>query len=242
MTEDDQLPIPKCSIALLFPTAVASFQCGQHKAFKTTFMERLPAHCISHESGQGLISGESSGKVYLHTDAAMEAFFRFVSQCIAAYLDQLSYDRSRVAINIVKTWISATNNDTVTPVHAHATSHLSFVYYMNMPKETDAIAFQIQASPNEPYYGAFSESTNRQRSMVRERNVLNANQSIMLVEEGQLLVFPSHLHHGTVKMGDMGNEQRIALSGDVLLVFNEEEPNYATGVFDPRTWRSFGNL
>ena len=60
MTEDDQLPIPKCSIALLFPTAVASFQCDQHKAFKATFMERLPAHCISHESGQGLISGRKA--------------------------------------------------------------------------------------------------------------------------------------------------------------------------------------
>ena len=78
--------------------------------------------------------------------------------------------------------------------------------------------------------------------MVRERNVLNANQSIMLVEEGQLLVFPSHLHHGTVKMGDMGNDQRVALAGDVILVFNEPDPNYATGVFDPSTWRSFGNL
>jgi hypothetical protein len=78
--------------------------------------------------------------------------------------------------------------------------------------------------------------------MILERNALNANQSIMLVEEAQLLVFPSHLNHGTVKMGDMSNDQRVALAGDVLLVFNEPAPNYATGVFDPSTWRSFGNL
>ena len=63
----------------------------------------------------------------------------------------------------------------------------------------------------------------------------------MPLEEGQLLVFPSHLHHGTMKMGDMGSAQRIAVAGDVLLVFNESAPNYATGVFDPRTWRSFAN-
>ena len=76
--------------------------------------------------------------------------------------------------------------------------------------------------------------------MVMERNALNANQSIVLVEEGQLLVFPSHLHHGTVKIGDMGTDQRAAVAGDVLLIFNEPNPNYATGVFDPRTWRTFG--
>ena len=231
----------ECSIALLFPTAVASFKCGRHVEFKNTFMERMPCHCIPHESGSGLITGESSGKVYLHTDEALAPIFRFVARCIANHLDQLGYDTSRVNINIVKTWISVTDNKTVTPVHAHGTSHLSFVYYMNMPKEADAIAFQIQSSPNEPYYGAFSDSTHRQRSMVIQRNNLNANQAVMLVEEGQLLVFPSHLHHGTVKMGDMGADQRIAVAGDALLVFNEPAPNYATGVFDPRTWRSFEN-
>ena len=77
--------------------------------------------------------------------------------------------------------------------------------------------------------------------MVIQRNTLNSNQAVMPVEEGQLLVFPSHFHHGTVKMGDMRANQRIAVAGDVLLVFNEPAPNYATGVFDPLTWRSFAN-
>lgn len=228
-----------CSIHYLFPTAVAMFKSDCHDEYKRAFVERMPHHCIPHESGQGLISGESSGKVYLHIDLALQSFFEFVSDCVASYLDKLAFDRSRIDIHIVKTWISVTDNKTVTPVHAHATSHLSFVYYMNMPKEADAIAFQIPSSPNEPYYGAFSEETNRQRSMVLERNALNANQSIVLVEEGQLLVFPSHLHHGTVKVGDMGTDQRTAVAGDVLLIFNEPNPNYATGVFDPRTWRTF---
>ena len=223
----------------LFPTAVASFRSDNHEAYKRVFNDRMQYHCIPHESGAGLISGESSGKVYVHTDEALSDLFRFVSRCVGEYLDQLAFDRFRVDINIVKTWISATNDNSVTPVHAHATSHLSFVYYMNMPKDADAIAFQIQASPNEPFYGAFGASTPRQRSLVLERNALNANQSVLQVEEGQLLVFPSHLLHGTVKTGDIGADTRISLAGDVLLVFNEEAPNYATGVFDPKTWRVF---
>ncbi len=228
-----------CNLHYLFPTAVGMFDSDDHEHYKRIFYERMPDHCILHESGNGLISGESSGKVYLHTDEGLHEFFTFVSKGIASYLDQLAFDRSRVDITIIKTWISTTDSRTVTPVHAHSTSHLSFVYYMNMPKEADAIAFQIQASPNEPYYGAFSPDINRQRSMILGRNSLNANQTIMPVVEGQLLVFPSHLHHGTVKMGDMGDEQRIAVAGDVLLIFNEAAPNYATGVFDPRTWRTF---
>jgi uncharacterized protein (TIGR02466 family) len=228
------------SIYQMFPTAVASYKSEpeQHKEFKERFLERMPHHCAEHENG-GLYSGEASGKVYLHTDEVLEGFFRFVSECVSWYLDQLAFDKSRVDVNIVKTWISATNRSTVTPVHAHATSHLSFVYYMNMPKEADAIGFQIPFSPNEPFYGAFSESTARQHSLVLERNGLNSNQSLLYVEEGQLLVFPSHLMHGTVKVGDMGDETRISIAGDVILVFNEKNPNYATGVFDPRTWRVF---
>ena len=223
----------------LFPTAVASFRCNEHKEFKRVFNDRMPYHCIPHESGAGLISGESSGKVYVHTDEALSDLFGFVSTCVGEYLDQLAFDRSRVDINIVKTWISATDRNGVTPVHAHATSHISFVYYMDIPHEADPIAFQVQTSPNEPFYGAFGASTPRQRSLVLERNALNANQYVLPVEEGQLLVFPSHLLHGTVKTGDIGADTRISLAGDVLLVFNEEAPNYATGVFDPKTWRVF---
>ena len=52
-------------------------------------------------------------------------------------------------------------------------------------------------------------------------------------------MFPSSVFHGTSKIGDMGTDQRIALAGDVLLVFNEDAPNYATGVFNPSTWRRF---
>lgn len=228
-----------CKLNYMFPTAVGSFTGGDHAGYRRMFDERMPEHCVLKEDGAGLISGESSGKVYLHTDEHLKPFFKFVSKCIAEYLEQLSFDHSRVDINIVKTWISATDSGTVTPVHAHATSHLSFVYYMQMPKDADAIAFQIQSNPNEPYYGAFGGSAPRQRSFVLERNVLNSNQSILPVEEGQLLVFPSHLHHGTIKLGDMGDGTRIAVAGDILLVFNEESPNYATGVFNPKTWRTF---
>lgn len=228
-----------CTLNYMFPTAIGTFNNENHEQHKQVFLERMPAHCIPHESGSGMISGESSGKVYVHTDAALTNFFEFVSKGVTAYMNELRLDATRFDINIVKTWISATNAATVTPVHKHDTSHLSFVYYMQMPKDADAIAFQVNTSPNEPFYGAFTEATPRQRSLITERNALNSNQSVLPVVEGQLLVFPSHLYHGTVKLGDMGDEIRIALAGDVLLVFNEEAPNYATGVFDPKTWRKF---
>lgn len=228
----------KSEVHLMFPTAVGSFTCDQHVEFKQTFLERMPAHCAQHENG-GLYSGESSGHVYVHTDPALEQLFKFISSGIKAYLDMLEFDHSRVDINIVKTWISATDANTVTPVHAHATSHLSFVYYMQMPEHADVISFQTQRNPNEPYYGAFDDSTPRQRSMVNQYNALNSNQSLIATKEGEMLVFPSGVFHGTSKIGDMGSDQRIALAGDVLLVFNEAMPNYATGVFDPKTWRCF---
>jgi uncharacterized protein (TIGR02466 family) len=228
-----------CQLQYMFPTAVGMFDSYNHAEYKRMFLDRMPHHCIRHESGAGLISGENTGMVYIHTDPALRDLFGFVSKCVASYMEQLRMDVSRFDINIVKTWISATDNKTTTPFHAHATSHFSFVYYMKMPKEADALMFQISKSPNEPYYGAFFESNYRQRSLVTERNWLNSNSATIVPTEGQLLVFPSHLLHGTVKVGDMGDENRISLAGDVLLVFNEDRPNYATGVFDPSTWRVF---
>lgn len=222
----------------MFPTAVGSFQCDRHDEFKKKFLERIPYHCATHENG-GLYSGENSGHVYVHTDIELFELFKFISNGVQSYLEMLDFDHSRVDINIVKTWISATHLDVITPVHAHATSHLSFVYYMQMPENADVISFQTQRNPNEPYYGAFDAGTPRQKSMVNSYNALNSNQSSLPTKEGDLIVFPSTLFHGTTKVGDMGDGQRIALAGDVLLVFNESKPNYATGLFDPKTWRCF---
>lgn len=223
----------------LFPTAVAALQSDNHAKYKEALYARMPNHRVLNEDGSGWVYGEEVGKVYVHTDEVLAEFFSFVSRGVGAYLDQLAFDRSRVDINIVKTWFSVTDRTCVTPPHAHATSHVSFVYYINMPKEADALAFQVPASPNELFYAAFEASTLRQKSLVLQRNLLNSNQSIVPVTEGQLIVFPSHLKHGTIKMGDMGEELRIAVAGDVLLVFNEQNPNYTSGVFNPRTWRVF---
>lgn len=228
----------KSQVHLLFPTAVGSYQCERHDEFKNIFLERMPHHCAAHENG-GLFSGESSGYIYVHTDSALTELFKFVGDGVRAYLDLLNFDHSRVDVNIVKTWISVTDSNTVTPVHAHATSHLSFVYYMQMPENADAISFQTQRNANEPYYGAFDGGSPRQKSMVNNYNALNSNQSLVPTKEGEMLVFPSTVFHGTTKIGDMGDGQRIALAGDVLLVFNESNPNYATGVFNPDQWRKF---
>lgn len=229
----------KCDLRYMFPTAVGMFDSDNHEEYKRVFLERMPHHCIQHESGAGLISGENTGMVYIHTDEAMRDFFGFVSKCVASYVEELGLDVSRFDINVVKTWISATNKETTTPIHIHATSHFSFVYYMNMPKEADALMFQVPVPPNEPFYGAFAPPSYRQRSLLLESNWLNSNSATIAPNEGQLLVFPSHLSHGTVKIGSMEDKNRISLAGDVLLVFNEERPNYSSGVFDPKTWRKF---
>ncbi len=228
----------KSSVYLMFPTAVTSHECERHSEFKDIFLKRMPEHCAEHESG-GIYSGEASGHVYVHTDEHLKDLFSFIGDGIRSHLEAIDFDHSRVDIYIVKTWISVTDTNTVTPVHAHATSHLSFVYYMQMPENADGLGFQILKNPNEMFYGAFSASTPRQKSLINEYNHLNANQYVVRSQEGQLLVFPSDLAHGTVKFGDMGSTQRIAIAGDVLLVFNEEMPNYATGVFNPASWRRF---
>jgi uncharacterized protein (TIGR02466 family) len=225
-------------VYLMFPTAVSSHHFDRHKEIKEIFLRRMPEHCATHESG-GIYSGEASGHVYVHTDDHLKDLFKFIADGVRAHLDIIAFDYSRVDVNIIKTWISVTDTKTVTPVHAHATSHLSFVYYMQMPENADGLGFQIQKNPNEIFYGAFSPGSQRQKSLVHEYNNLNANQHVVKSQEGQLLIFPSDLAHGTVKFGDMGSTQRIALAGDVLLVFNEEMPNYATGVFNPASWRRF---
>lgn len=223
---------------LLFPLFVGAFKAEKHEEYKQAFYKVLPNHCAVNEAG-GMYAGEGSGKVYVHTDPALEPLFRFISDAVRAYMDRLAFDHSRVDIHFVKTWVNAVDNETVLPAHIHATSHFSFCYYIDIPENSDAIAFQVPHSPNEPFPTAFLPDIARQKSLLLESNMLNATQNAIPVQEGKVLIFPSTAYHGTMKMGDMGSATRLSIAGDILLVYNEEAPNYATGLFNPATWRCF---
>lgn len=226
----------------LFPTAVGEFHCAYHYENKKCFYEAFSDHHTILEDGS-IFTGESSGFIYLHNDERLSSLFSFAASCVEKYMQQLMMKTELFSIAIVKSWVSHTTNDFYIPNHIHATSHFSFVYYVEVPHNSNALTFCINASPNEPFPTAFSSDWNKDgliKNIVTDYVDINSKQWTFPVEEGRLFVFPSNLPHQTSKFGDMPQgSSRISVAGDVLLVYKEPRPNYPTGVFDPNNWKYF---
>ena len=109
----------------LFPTLVATEQYKNYKNFKEIFFKNLPQYV--REDG---VTGEQSGHVSLHHNEEFKEFFQFVSESIKDYVNILVGKKDIWEPWIVKTWFSDFN----VPLHDHADAHLSFVYYVNVPR------------------------------------------------------------------------------------------------------------
>ena len=91
-------------------------------------------------------------------------------------------------------------NDSMTP-HTHACSDLSFIYYVN-PPDKSTITFYSENNPNCYSGGIFDTKPDPTRSFVGELNYINSGISSVMVNRGDLLVFPSNLKHGVAGTGD----------------------------------------
>lgn len=228
-------------IRKLFPTAIGEFHCDEHSFNKSVFYDVFPDHSYLLDDGS-VWTGESSGFVYLHNDKRLAPLFTYVSKCIREYMQELRMRDELFSVAVVKSWVTLVDSVMYVPLHAHATSHFSFVYYIEVPHDADAISFCVEASPNQPFFDAFSSKwcSNVTNNLVTEYIDINSNEWTFPAEEGKLLIFPSHLHHKTVKIAESRtNTKRISLAGDVLLIYKEERPNYHTGIWNPNTWNYF---
>lgn len=226
----------------LFPTAVAEFDCISHLQNKKAFYEAFPDHRVVMDDG-GILTGEASGFIYLHNDERLAPLFNFAAECTQQYMLELRMKTELFSTAIVKSWVTLTDDNFHVPVHTHATSHFSFVYYVEIPDNSDSLSFCIDASPNEPYATAFSSKWGDNplmKNIINDYIDINSNQWTFPVKEGKLFVFPSTLPHKTVKIGDLPKGSlRVSVAGDVLLIYKEQHPNYPTGLFDPNTWKIF---
>jgi len=217
----------------LFPTLIAEFHYDCHEEFKRTFYDRYSFH--SNPDGN---SSERTGHVDIHRDDSMSGFWSWVGDSLKKYIAELCVEDVH-DLYIVKSWLMPTKTWHV-PRHKHADAHLSFVYYVNLPPNSDAIYFE-SSSPNELYHDMFGQNA-------VEWNRYNSRSWFFNPVEGGLFVFPSKTYHYTANpnsdtppipdthsMIDLKNK-RMAIAGDAVLTYKKNLPK-AYGLMPIDNWK-----
>lgn len=220
----------------LFPTLVGEEKYPDSDSFKKIFFENALKH---FKDGYSM---ETTGNVDLHHDAAFSPFFNFVIATAKEYLTTIGQYTNLYRLNIVKTWLNVIT-EFHTPMHNHADAHLSFVYYIQIPKDLHKpIYFVNRDRPNDLFHGMTNND-------VREWTPYNSETWSFTPSEGQMFMFPGKLYHQT---GGYGNGQpdtpittvdqfaprRISLAGDILITYKEKAKR-AYGIQPIENWRTY---
>ena len=158
----------------------------------------------------------------LHTNEKFKKLFFEIEKCLGIFFGNLKYKDSDAFIT--KSWATYSEKNQFISTHEHVASVYSFVYYVQMNKDHSPLTFY------EPQQKRFymPDST--------EWNDANHQTVSIMGEPGMLIVFPSHVFHGTEKKNTT-DIPRVSISGDIIIT---AKPGVVTEHLlpHPTTWRA----
>ncbi len=220
----------------LFPTLVAEFHYDKKEDFKNRFFNRVLHHMDDHG-----YSMETTGNVDIHFDDDLSDLFDFAALNAFQYLKTMEVN-DEFDLNLVKTWLNIIT-EFHTPYHNHQDSHLSFVYYVQIPEGMDKpVNFAIHEKPNELFHGMTNAN-------IVKWNMWNSPTWFFNPVEGQMFMFPGKLYHYTsgsgsgspdmpVKTLDDLKPRRISIAGDFVLTY-KKRIGRAYGIMPVSNWKVY---
>ena len=225
----------KPQINAIFPTCIYSNHLDTVK-HNNTVEQVLDQYLFDRSAG---IQGEYLGLADMQCNPALKDFYTDIADNIRIYTDVLGIRNELFDYHIVKSCISKHSLDQdVMARHTHNCSHISFVYYHQVPANSAVLMFHHDKHNNELFGGLFARE--RDRSMLTGNNPFNASEWYIEPEPGLLVVFPSKLVHSTRRLTDkMFSGDRIAIVGDVNMVLKSSEDDWETGIVSLDKWQAF---
>jgi len=106
---------------------------------------------------------------------------------------------------ITDSWINISREGAFQHPHYHTNSYVSGTYYISLDKES---------SPLEFYYSDIAPFAQQQSLILEKKNCTKYNSNVIVnVEEGDLVMWPSHLTHG---FNINHSKERISISFNIM--------------------------
>tara|TARA_A100001201_G_scaffold4180_3_gene8734 strand:- start:6070 stop:6756 length:687 start_codon:yes stop_codon:yes gene_type:complete len=224
------------NIVNLFPTTVYVGEIDNHLKYKDEFYKLYPKYDYKDDENNNTVS-ENVGKPLLHLENTLNPLFEDIVSHAKSYVYDVLRYKELFDFVITKTWLSRHRDQREIPWHIHATSHISFVYYVNTPSNSHRLKFGNPDSKNNLWWGN-KEGKRDNLKMIEEYNELNAESFFISPPEGTVVLFPASLQHATEHVPGFDGE-RLGIVGDLSIVLKEEYLHYSTGYINPKYWKIF---
>lgn len=222
----------------IFPTTVYVGEVTDHQTHKEEFYKVYHKFDYEDSDANSTVS-ENTGRPFIHLENNLDPLFNEIILHTKRYvMDVLQY-KDIFEYVITKTWLSRTRSKKEIPWHIHSTSHISFVYYLNMPPNAHKLKFLNPHNKNSFFLGMSLESRYEERTMVKEFNQLNSEEFYIHPPEGTVALFPSSIQHCTQCVDKSFSDERLAIVGDITLTLKEDQLQYSMGYIDQKYWKKY---
>ena len=222
----------------IFPTTVYVGEVTDHQTHKEEFYKVYHKFDYEDSDANSTVS-ENTGRPFIHLEDNLDPLFNEIILHTKRYvIDVLQY-KDIFEYVITKTWLSRTRSQKEIPWHIHSTSHISFVYYLNMPPNAHKLKFLNPHNKNSFFLGMSLESRYEERTMVKEFNQLNSEEFYIHPPEGTVALFPSSIQHCTQCVDKSFDDERLAIVGDITLTLKEDQLQYSMGYIDQKYWKKY---
>ena len=222
----------------IFPTTIYVGKVENHDTFKKEFLKIYKDFDYEENDISNTVSAGQVNPL-IHLEPSMDPMFKEIVRHIKTYVMDILKFKDMFNYSISKTWISRTRDKKEIPFHCHSTSHVSFVYYLNIPPYSHTTRFLNNENYNSLFLGANSHNNNDDKNMIKEFNLLNSKTFFIHPQEGHVALFPSRVSHGTQCIKEDFNEERLSIVGDVNLILKEEHLLHSMGLIDEKFWKKY---
>jgi len=183
-------------------------------------------------------TGDTQGYENLHNNIKFKKLFGEIENHIKKYLELLNIDLEKIDIFFQRAWSTISKGvENISP-HIHSQSHISFAYYLKKNSTDANIVFLDEKQTNEIIPRLFTSESVNEKKIIKKRDQLNSPAATFVVNEGDIVIFPSKTLHST--QANVKNDYRISLSADVSILSKESE--YLEHLVPPfEKWKKFSN-
>ncbi|MFK7822418.1 MAG: putative 2OG-Fe(II) oxygenase [Planctomycetaceae bacterium] len=227
----------------LFPTLVYHMNLSTAEAYADAFEQCRDTYAFNPAVGTSARynAGEYHGKIHLHQDKRLEAFFTDLAEQVAAYLRVLGMKPQFFNMNCLKSWLvicepESEENSTSMVAHNHSCSDISWVYYPQVPEDCAPITFHAGRRLATQLFdaGFHYDWHDQDKSAISTVNGWNSDTWSIHPKSGDLLIFPGHQLH-SIEVNTT-QQPRISAAGDIALTLKAEHQNLEFGRRDLKHW------
>tara|TARA_Y100001937_G_scaffold10114_1_gene12405 strand:+ start:455 stop:1066 length:612 start_codon:yes stop_codon:yes gene_type:complete len=197
------------SIVELFPTPVYKFSLSNHKKYKEKIIKPLLEKYNNNVStSTAWTSGCNSWQLdAINLNLDFSDVYSEIMEGFKEYLDYLKVTAANT-FGIIESWFNVHTYEMYQEEHGHMPNFISGTYYIQFDPEKDK-ALTFLNNNKEFIYSAWSMGVPVSRSTL--------NHSVELdVKEGDVLLFPSTLHHMVLKAKEKHDNLRITNSFNIV--------------------------